>query len=74
MKVPRSRTKTETGYFAIDTGTYEYRIDFGRCNTVEKIIGWMNHLSEKTWMTKEMLNVFVQMTLSRIGYEIDYNM
>lgn len=74
MKVACGRVKTKTDYFAIDTGTYEYQIDFDRCNTVEKIMGWMNHLAEKTWMTKEMLNVFVQLSLERLNYIINYNM
>jgi hypothetical protein len=70
---PKSKVKMKKTYFAIDTGHYSYDIDFDRCDTVNKIIGWSNQLSQKTWMTTKMLNTFIRLSLNRIGYKIDFN-
>ena len=36
-----------------------YEIEKSRIDTPEKIIRWTVHLSEKTWMTKELLHFFI---------------
>ena len=38
---------------------YEYAIEKSRIDTPEKIIRWTVHLSEKRWMTKELLQFFI---------------
>jgi len=36
-----------------------YAIDKPQLDTAEKILRWTIHLSEKNWMTKELLNYFI---------------
>ena len=38
---------------------YEYAIEKSRIDTAEKILRWTVHLSQKTWMTKELLDFFI---------------
>jgi len=38
----------------------EYNIALSRCDTAEKLLTWVHHLSEKTWMTRELLQFFME--------------
>lgn len=38
---------------------YEYVIPLNRCKTREGILGWVFQLSEKTWMTRDLLRHFI---------------
>lgn len=52
--------------------SYPYCIELSRCDTPEKILGWINQLAEKTWMNADRLNRFAQLAFEQIGIEIDY--
>jgi hypothetical protein len=39
----------------------EYFIHKSNINTAEKILRWAVHLSQKTWMTKELVHYFILM-------------
>lgn len=41
----------------------EYNIELNRCDTPEKIIAWVLHLGDKTWMSREILQRFVVVAL-----------
>jgi hypothetical protein len=47
-----------------------YDVHLSKCDTYPKIIGWVIHLSEKTWMTSRLLFFFNSdsMSSSRIGH------
>ncbi len=50
----------EDGHIVINTKVGgKYRIALKRCNTYKKIIRWLLHLSEKTWMTVEIMEYFI---------------
>lgn len=51
------------GHVVINAG-YEYNIELDRCDTLEKILAWTSHLCEKTWMTTELLERFIQLAAS----------
>ncbi len=57
------------GHIIIDV-EYEYEIGFNRCDTHEKIIAWYLHLSEKTWMTPEVMERFIIVALGKAGLNI----
>lgn len=38
---------------------YKYVVDKSRIGTAEKIVRWTIHLSGKTWMTRELIRIFV---------------
>jgi hypothetical protein len=46
------------GHIVIDV-TYEYNIALDRCDTHEKVLAWVSHLCEKTWMTTEIVRRFI---------------
>jgi hypothetical protein len=43
----------------------EYNIPLNKCNTLEKILGWVIHLLEKSWVTKEIVNEFIETALKQ---------
>jgi hypothetical protein len=65
-KLLQSQVYVEDGHLIIDAG-YEYAIELNRCNTNDKILGWVNQLSEKTWMTFPMLRRFIHLAQSTNG-------
>jgi hypothetical protein len=52
----------EEGHIVINV-EYEYNIELGRCDTYEKILAWVMHLSVKTWMTQKITRRFVNVAL-----------
>lgn len=50
--------------------SYWYPIDRDRCDTPEKVLGWVLHLSEKKWVTPRMLREFILAT----GVAVERNM
>ena len=38
----------------------EYCIELDRCDTPEKLLEWVHHLCEKTWMTTDILARFIE--------------
>ena len=40
--------------------TYEYNIELSRCDTAEKLLHWVWHLTEKTWMMNDVLRRFIE--------------
>jgi len=52
---------------------YPYCIDLDRCDTPEKILGWTRQLSEKNWVTAEILYQFIRLAFNRIGIELTNN-
>ena len=49
----------------------EYSIELDRCNTPEKILGWMIHLGTKPWITKMHMELFARRAAEANGIEID---
>lgn len=43
---------------------YEYNIPLARCRTHADILGWAFHLTEKTWITRELLRHFMRVAHS----------
>ena len=39
---------------------HEYPVEADRINTVPKLLWWIAHLVEKTWMTREALSVLIE--------------
>lgn len=40
--------------------SYEYTIELSRCDTAEKLLHWIWHLTEKSWMTNDVMRRFVE--------------
>jgi hypothetical protein len=52
-------------------GPSQYEIALSRCATAEAILQWVRHLSEKTWVTTEIIEQFVVVSSGNIGLNID---
>lgn len=53
--------------FVIDE---HYPIAFDDCDSAEKILSWILHLSEKTWVTTDLLRRFIEQASARINLDV----
>lgn len=44
-------------------GGFSYVITLDRCDTLEKILDWVLHLSEKTWVTTDLIESFIHLAI-----------
>ncbi|MCF8051575.1 MAG: hypothetical protein K9L59_10085 [Desulfobacterales bacterium] len=44
-----------------------YEIDLSRCNTKEKILEWVAHLSRKTWVDRAVTSRFIELACGYHG-------
>lgn len=49
---------------------YEYNISLSGCKTHEQILSQVHHLCEKTWMTPEVLERFIEVACRASGLEL----
>ncbi|MEX9792216.1 hypothetical protein [Morganella morganii] len=47
-----------------------YEINIEACNTAEKLISWVYHLTEKQWMTVDLLRYFIQVASKKSNINI----
>ena len=47
-----------------------YDIELSHCCTPEAILGWVDHLSSKNWVTKEMIQEFISCAAYHHGIKI----
>lgn len=52
----------------VDEG-YQYEISLERINTPVKILQWVIHLTEKTWMTTELMRQFTMASCTKAGID-----
>ena len=52
---------------------YPYEISISDCDSRDKILGWMVHLCEKTWITPSVLREFAYKAASAAGVELPHN-
>jgi len=53
-----------------DKPGHQYRIDYDRIDTPEKILEWVAHLSGKMWVTRDMIFHLIDEASKLIGYEV----
>lgn len=51
---------------------YEYEIALDRIDNPVKILQWVIHLTEKGWMTNELMRQFVQAACTKAGIDPHY--
>lgn len=49
---------------------YEYNIALDRCDTHAKLLSWVHHLMEKTWMDPGVTRRFIEKACAHHGLEI----
>ena len=61
-KALRQKVRKVDGCIRLD-GWYD--IPERDCNTHRKVVAWIAHLAEKTWVTPEMIGRFIELTVGR---------
>ncbi|UIL51569.1 hypothetical protein LZU96_15225 [Pantoea agglomerans] len=46
---------------------YEYGVPLNECATAERILHWVWHLAEKTWMTQDISRKFIEIACKHHG-------
>lgn len=49
---------------------YYYEVDLDRIKTTENLLGWVEHLCAKNWMTTELMREFVLLVCEIKGWKI----
>jgi transcriptional regulator with XRE-family HTH domain len=64
--------ETDTGFILIcrDHDTYDYEIPKSNLKDAEDILGWLDHITEKTWITREHINHFITLSTSYLKLHI----
>ena len=60
----------DEGWLTITWGGYEYEIELGRIDSAEKLLGWLVHLEEKSWVPKERLILFLKVVAAHFEFDI----
>ena len=55
---------------ARDHDNFEYTVPKDNVQTAENILGWVEHLGEKVWVTRDHLGLFVALTSHYLGLKI----
>lgn len=53
-----------------EDGGFGYCIPWGRIDTPVKILGWIDHLLEKNWVTKDHIDYLITRATKRVNLEI----
>jgi hypothetical protein len=67
-----TRIIVDESYLTINVDDhYRYEIALDRINNPVKILQWVIHLAEKTWMTTELMRQFVIASCTKAGIDPD---
>lgn len=55
----------EDGYLILNV-RYEYDIALGRCDTHQKVLEWVLHLSGKNWFSMDLMQKFIRVANEEI--------
>ena len=69
LGVKKSRVVASKNYITLKIG-YNYDIELSRCDTTEKILSWVLHLSRKNWMTGDMIHDFITTACDKHNLDI----
>jgi hypothetical protein len=69
-KMLQKQVSVADGHIVINV-SYEYNIELSRCNTPEKLLHWVWHLTEKTWMTNDVMRRFIEVACRENSIKMD---
>lgn len=58
------------GDFVVLQASYDYAIPLDQCGTSERILGWVSHLCQKTWVTPDVIQRFIDIAAGENGVKI----
>jgi hypothetical protein len=59
----------QDGYLVINVA-FEYPIELARCDTHAKILAWVVQLTDKTWITPEVVQRFIYLATQHHGLDL----
>lgn len=68
-----SLVTVDGAYFIInrfENDDMEYEVPISECDTAEKLVNWIFHLTEKQWMTREIMREFVRRACNQSNIEL----
>jgi len=60
----------EDDFLVFNVSGSSYEIGLDMLDTPQNILNWACHLSEKTWMRKDLLRYFMEIASSQIDYDV----
>lgn len=51
---------------------YEYNIPRANCSTQEQLLGWVAHLTEKNWMSIDVMRYFMQVVSADRNFNLRF--
>jgi len=66
----RQQVSIKEGHIVINV-EFEYNIALSRCDTAEKLLYWIWHLTEKTWMTNDVMRRFIEIACRENGIKME---
>lgn len=75
VRTRQSRVRIKGKYVVLDTGQvgYKYEFPLARCDTPSKLLAWVHHLSEKTWMSGRMIADLIEIVHEAAGVPVEFN-
>lgn len=67
MAAEGKKMRLEEGYIVLSYAGYDYDIELVRADSPGKILGWMEQLAQKNWMTAARLERFAALAFQQIG-------
>ena len=49
---------------------YPYHIELSRIDTKDKLIEWIHHLSEKNWITPQLIRRIIDLVSKHFGFQV----
>lgn len=70
---PLTRLLKRTREVELKTGraAYRYRVDLDRCRTAAELLGWIIHLTEKTWVKPRHIAELIEHAIKQNGIQIN---
>lgn len=65
-KILNEQVKIVDDYIVINVA-YEYNISLETCSNYQQILHWAWHLTEKTWMTNDVMGRFIEVACNHHG-------
>ena len=69
MEFLRKSVYVDEGYVVLNV-QYEYTIPVTSLRSHEAILGWVYHLTEKTWMSRDLLGQFIVVATKAAGLDM----
>lgn len=71
--VPNARLAIKVSRSGIEFDGHGYFIEWDRLDSREKLLEWIHHLSEKTWVDSRMIGDLIERVHEHFGWKVHVN-